>query len=113
MFPERLKVNYTRALTKRTGEKQALRSGRNPGLYSQGQQSLHTQERQACPVLGTGASEVPFCAWVTGPAVLGCMTVLRLSLYEHWGQAHSPESGGAEAIGAGRVGIMGEALAWA
>lgn len=43
--------------------------------------------------------------------------VLRLSLYEHWGQVHSPESGGAEAIEAGRVGItvgiMGEALAWA
>lgn len=93
--------------------KQGLRSGQNPGPYSQGQQSPHTQERQACPALGTGASEVPFCAWVTGPAVLGCRMVLRLSLYEHGGQDHSPESGGAEAIGAGRVGVMGEALAWA
>lgn len=73
----------------------------------------HTPRKGRCPALETGASKVPFSAWVTGPAVLGCMMVLRLSLHEHWGWDHSPESGGAEAIGAGRVGIVGEALPWA
>ena len=89
----------------------ALRSSQNTGPFPQGQHIPHVQERQVCPTLGTGTSKVPFYARVTGPAVQMCVMALQLSLLEYWGQAHSPESGGAEAIGAGRVGIMGEALA--